>query len=312
MGTTLGGGAATSAGGEHAWFRAHLANHLLDLLPDADRERFARHAGDCAACAKFLAAARAMHADWWDGAGHIPVEVLHQLRGSLPPAPSGSLELARRHLSACESCRSDLAVLNGEVAHSEAGLPGSPGPRERRGLPHTWRGWGWSLAGAAGAIVTAGALLLIRTGGPGSGAIAPRLAPPPVAPVESAPTPAASAPASEVAGTVPAAVAGPFAVLAAERSAATGQTSITIPASASIVALTLPALYLSDEIVLSIELRTSDGAVVFQRHLAAARALRPGGLRLPTAGLASGRYVLHVSPGPTPRSARARATSPFH
>lgn len=274
---------------DHDWFRRRLPDHLLDLLPDGDRQRFEAHARHCPGCAKLLASALGARSDWWDGAGHPSVGVLLDW----DPAVRGEAthDAVRSHLAACEDCRRDVAELRGESLLSEVALApvrSAPAPVRRRPAVR----WG-GLAAVAATLAAVATVLWVR---PRDTVRAPE--PPnadarvaPAAPASPPPPPVASSP-SPAAAPVP--VAAPVTLVAAGRGSTPRPTEVPIPPGAAHVSLTLPALATPDGVVLEIELRDAAGTVVSRQWLPAERALRPGGVELAAAGLADGEYVLEV------------------
>lgn len=271
---------------DHAWFRRHLPDHLLDLLVDEDRERFEAHARRCGPCARLLSSARRARDDWWDGAGHPPVGVLL----AWDEAAAGPVhDAVREHLGHCESCREDVAELLGpEVAARIAPAPASPARRARRGEDQPWRHL--TAVAAVLAVVTATVVLWPRAvqhaPAPEAGPAPGLLADAPAGDPTDAPAPAAEPPAARAAG--------PVTILSAERGAQAAATTLRLAAGVASVALTLPALFVDDDASLEVELRDAAGALVHRQVLAAGPALRPGGVVLPASELASGAYVLHV------------------
>lgn len=270
---------------DHTWFRRRLADHLLDLLVEDERERFDTHARGCASCARVLASAQGARADWWDGAGHPPVGVL--LKWNTKVRGDRVQELAHAHVARCESCRQDVEDLLGAPAAIPRTLAAVP---RWRSMPVLSRG----LAMAAGLVAVAAVTLLLTRGGeappaaPGSA-----LAPPAASGGIGAPSSGSGAASST---TPPAAgrTAAPVTLASAERGGETGLTLLRIERGVTQVPLTLPALFIADGTPMTIELRDVAGALVSRQSLPSDRALRPGGVLLPVAGLTDGAYRLVV------------------
>lgn len=270
---------------DHTWFRRHLPDHLLDLLAEDARERFDRHARECSPCARVLARAQVARSDWWDGAGHPPVDVL--LKWDSNPRGDRVRELAHAHVASCESCRQDLEDLLGTPAAISSAI--TPLPR-RRVFPALSRG----LAMAAGLVAVAAVTLLLTRGGEAPPAVpGPPATSPPATGAMGAPPSTSGAPSPP---TTPAAgrTAAPVTLASAERGAEHGPTRLRIEEGVTQVPLTLPAFFIPDGTPVSIELRNAAGAIVSRQELPAERALRPGGVLLPVEGLADGAYRLVV------------------
>jgi hypothetical protein len=272
-------------GTDHQWFRRNLPDHLLDLLEGADRERFDAHARTCADCAKLLASATGARADWWDGAGHPPVDAL--LGWDADGTPARTREQVRAHLAGCESCRSDLRDLRGAEALSALSLAAVPAsPHAARPARRTW------LPALGGAGAVAAAVTLWVASQPARQTVplphvpaSPPSAAVPVPTVEAAPPPARA----------PGEVAEPIEIRAAERGAETLATPVVIEPGQRRVRLTLPALAVPEDAPLTIEVRGPDGALALRQMLPAGRALRRGGVELPASALVAGPHALRVS-----------------
>jgi hypothetical protein len=272
---------------EHGWFRRHLPDHLLDLLVEADRARFLEHARACTACADRLSGARDARPDWWDGAGHPPVGMLLAWDASGRSGPAD--EALRLHVVSCESCRRDLEDLHGPAALRALTLAPVPRLAAAPSGPAWLARSGAVRAAAVVAVVAAVALVWNRA-------------------VDRAPVPAPARPAARE-GTLPPAApgpspappaaaaaksAGPVTILAPDRGGDVPVTRLPLEPGVALVTLTLPALDVPAEGTLIVELRRAGGATISRQQLVARNALRPGGVRLATAGLAPGVYVLHV------------------
>jgi hypothetical protein len=278
---------------EHTWFRRHLPDHLLDLLVDRDRERFEAHARSCAPCARLLASALGTRADWWDGAGHPPVEVL--LHWDVASRGERTHDAVRAHVTTCESCRTDLEDLHGKAVASELALAPVPPRGEREARPHR-SAPARVLAVAAGLLAVAAAVYVLdrpagretprshrATGLPPAASTA---TPGPAGPTAAPPAAAPSRPVVS---------AEPVEIPATRRGDAAGATRIDVAPGVTRVPLTLPALDVPEGATLSLELRRPDGELAWRQELPAGRALRRGGVVLPAADLATGIHVLRVS-----------------
>lgn len=257
---------------EHAWFRGRLPDHLLDLLAGDERARFDAHARACAACARLLQSAQGAKADWWDGAGHVPVGALLAWD---PGAPDSRRQaLVRAHLASCESCRRDLADLRGDGALAVLAAPAASAPVRRAPRPRTH----WVPAFGSAAAVVAVLVAVWVLGHPGE-----RVAPaaPGGAPPATHVPPATETPRAAAAPAAPEAPPADVVIAATRRGADEPPQAVTLPAGAAHVRFTLPALDVADEAPLTVELLGPDGTPYARRVLAAARALRPGGVELP-------------------------------
>jgi hypothetical protein len=284
-------------GNEHDWFRRRLPDYLLDLLDEGARARFDAHARACPACAKLLGSALGERADWWDGAGHLPVGTLMAWDVDAPSV--GANAAVREHLASCESCRRDLEDLRGPEA--VRALVTMPAAARRAVVPFPSR---WMPAAISAATAAAAAFVMVMW-------VADRPAPrhePQVVPPTSVPAvpstgsgaqptaPAMGAPTRAIApGPAASAEPEPVEVRAPERGAAAEPTTVDVPAGAARVRLTLPALPVPEQAQLTIELLGPDGALLFRQVLTAELALRRGGVALPAAHLAAGPHRLRVT-----------------
>lgn len=254
---------------EHAWFRGRLPDHLLDLLVGDERARFDAHARACAACARLLQSAQGAKADWWDGAGHVPVGILLAWDAQ---AAGARESLVRAHLEHCESCRRDLADLRGDAA-----LAALAAPAVVRRAPRPRLQWVPVFGGATAVVAALAAFWVLGQPGRRPVPAAPRASAPPVAvapPVADTPPPGPPAVPAEA---PPADVV----IAAATRGEDAPPQVVTLPAGATRVRFTLPALDVADDVPLTIELLGPDRAPLARRVLVAAHALRPGGVELP-------------------------------
>lgn len=267
---------STLVSDEHTWFRHRLADHLLDLLDDAETERLRAHASGCAACGGLLVAATREGANGWLGADHPTPSVL--LRWQAEPASfdATTAEVVREHLASCGSCRADIAELAGERRLR----PGVEAPAALRAVrPARAPRWRDAMLGAAGgALATAAALLLFWQ------------QPEPVVPVDVAPLAVereAPARAPELL-----AAARPVRVQAPSRGGGT-VTRIALAEPRALVPLLLPTLFISEETALDVTLVDARGEVVASTRSVASDTQRDGVL-LDTRGLAAGAYTLRV------------------
>lgn len=181
----------------HARFRAQLAAHLLETLPEAEEARMRAHARECAECARLLEHAKREISNAWRGADHVPVGVL--LRRSRDPASFSPEDRAsiESHLRSCESCALDLQELSG----TSSGVVPLPSREQARILaPPRPTPWFDRLGGGlVGALATAATLALmwpvLRPDAPST--VVTPAAPPPVVAPPATPPPAPAAPAAQ-------------------------------------------------------------------------------------------------------------------
>lgn len=141
---------------DHAWFDAALSDALLDLLSDADLERFFEHARTCDSCTRRLAIAWTARDDWWAGHGHIPESGLLAIAEDAQAYEANMLEIIEAHLARCSECREDLSILRGNVADRQTT---TPTPLEVPSQTPRLVWLPWSLAGAIAGAAAASLLM---------------------------------------------------------------------------------------------------------------------------------------------------------
>lgn len=269
---------STLVSDEHTWFRHRLADHLLDLLDDAETERLRAHASGCAACGGLLAAATREGANGWLGADHPTPAMLHRWRAEPETFDATTAGIVREHVASCESCATDLAELGGDHApRPRLEAPPEPAATRLAGTHlarHLWTG------AAGGALATAAAFLLFW----------PR--PEPAAPI---PVPRATAPReAPTPGQRPVLLPAtrPVRIAAPTRGGET-VTRIALVEPRGIVKLLLPTLFLPEETALDVALVDRRGEVVSGTRAIVRDAQRDGVL-LDTRGLAAEAFTLRV------------------
>ncbi len=271
----------------HARVSALLGDYLLDLLDAPESALVESHARECAACGKLLAMARARRADWWEGTGHATVRLLSVYAATPEALSTSERELVARHLERCEECREDLDALASGAAspvHAEED------PKAAVSRPH---GLVWAFAGGLAAVLLVFVFMNpSRAPEPGV-AVQPEVRQP-----SGSDTPPAGAPTASVAPeAAPLAVAMPPVALegASRGTAPSSAARVEIPAGATDVPFTLPALFLDEGATLVIELHGPRDEVLFRDEIAAARALASAGVRIPVSRFREGALVLRVA-----------------
>ena len=286
---------------QHARFPALLSDYLLDVLDEQQSALIEAHARECGACGTLLAQARARRSDWWEGSGHVPVRLLSSWASApelLPPAERALLE---RHLDRCEECREDARVLGGHAAAADVpSREGAHAPANHN------TGLVWAFAGGLAAVLLVFVFMNpSRAPEPGV-AVQPGVRQPsesvtPPAGASRTPAPATDPVTAPGAAAAPAAVAvAPVsldgALRGAEGAAVPSKAArVVLPAGATEVPFTLPALFLDGATTVVAELHDANGLVLWREELPAARALARAGIRIPAERFRAGTFVLRVA-----------------
>lgn len=283
----------------HARFPALLSDYLLDVLDERQSSLIEAHARECDACGTLLAQARARRSDWWEGSGHAPVRLLSSWASApelLPPAERALLE---RHLDRCDECREDARVLGGHAAAADVpAREGAHAPANHNS------GLVWAFAGGLAAVL----LVFVFMNPPRAPERGVAVQPEVRQPSESV-TPPAGASGTPAPGTAPQAASGaapvavalaPVSLEGALRGAGgaavpSKAARVVLPAGATEVPFTLPALFLDGATTVVAELHDSKGLVLWREELPAARALARAGIRIPAERFRAGTFVLRVA-----------------
>lgn len=276
MGTAVDEGAQMMLATDHDWFRAALADHLLDLLVAEDEARFKAHALECEPCGAKLALALMRRDDWWDGAGHLPEGVLLGLADGTTELPADVRTLVDAHLAGCAGCRDDFALMQGDSV-LDAGRVREGECTGQAGHAGQWR---WGFFGALAGAAAAAAFMIValpRTPQPDS---TPKAV---VAPAPTAPAPLLLA--SPVQLNIP---SSPRAGGAAD--------TLAIEASAKqpLVALSFPPLLLASDPICDVTIVDAQGHTVGRTEAPASQLQRAGGVVLDVRAMPPGIYLLRV------------------
>ncbi len=266
---------------EHAWFREHLADFLLDLMDGQEAERLRSHASTCAECGPLLVLARAERLDGWLSADHPSPATLVRWHRDAAAVDREEARIIREHLEECGSCRADLAELAG--ARAVRAVPGAATPARPAVAGRRSAARDRMLGALGGALATAAAVLIVwprPQAVPADGAAAP----PPVASravVPEDPAPAFHAQSSPV-------------QVSSRHRGESDTTRVVLDPGAPFVPLRIPTLFVPDSTPLAIELLDAAGQVAARMTMPARLAQDVGAL-LDTRGVTPGVHSLRVS-----------------